>query len=204
MIAARHAATSTAIARRAPRLLAAASLLAALSAGWTAAAHAAPPAGFAPASMQGGPGTMGPHGGPGAMGPHGGPGGLPLGGRMLERMLDDVAATAEQRAQIRAIAEAAAADLRTLAEAQRGARQQALQLFAQPQLDAAAVEAQRQKMLQDHDAMSRRVTQAMLDVGRTLTPEQRVRLVERIGQRRDPMQRHPREQRPADGAPRGS
>jgi Spy/CpxP family protein refolding chaperone len=45
-------------------------------------------------------------------GHHGGPGmmGAPMHGRMVERMLDSVDATAEQRAQIKQITEGAAAE----------------------------------------------------------------------------------------------
>ena len=147
---------------------------------------------------------MGHHGGMGApMAMMGGPGvGLPMAGPMLERMLDGVAATPEQRSQIRAIAEAAATDLRALHDRGRALRQQGLQLFAQPSVDAAAAEAQRQTMMQHADQVSRRMTQAMLDVARVLTPEQRAQLVERLGQRREMMERHRRERMQLDGAPR--
>jgi Spy/CpxP family protein refolding chaperone len=41
--------------------------------------------------------------------------------------------------------------------------------------------------------MSRRVTQAILDASRVLTPEQRAKLAERMKQRRDMAERHRRE-----------
>lgn len=50
-------------------------------------------------------------------------------------------------------------------------------------------------MLQQHDAASRRWTQAMLDVSAVLTPEQRKQMVDRMQQRRDMMQRHQQERR---------
>ena len=46
-------------------------------------------------------------------------------------------------------------------------------LFAQPTVDAAALEALRQKQMAMHDAASKRMMQAMLDVAQVLTPEQR-------------------------------
>ena len=50
-----------------------------------------------------------------------------------------------------------------------------------------------QQMMQQHDQMSRRTTQAMLDVARVLTPEQRGRIAERMrdhqAQMEDRMQR---------------
>jgi Spy/CpxP family protein refolding chaperone len=59
----------------------------------------------------------------------------------------------------------------------------AMQAFTAPNLDPAAVEQLRQQMLQQHDQMSRRMTQAMLDAARVLTPEQRARLGERMRDR---------------------
>jgi Spy/CpxP family protein refolding chaperone len=160
-------------------------------------------AAMAPAHAHGGGMTgMSPIGHHAAMGPGGPGGGAPMIGRMLERMLDQVGATADQRTQIRAITDAAAADLRALQESGRTLRAESLQLFAQPNVDASAIEAQRQKMLQQHDQVSRRMTQAMLDVSRVLTPEQRAQWVERMSERRQMMERHQRERRQLD-APRG-
>jgi Spy/CpxP family protein refolding chaperone len=126
----------------------------------------------------------------GPMGMHG-----PMGGRMLERALDSVNATAEQRTRIRDIMKAAAGDVRQQREASRGLREQAMALFAQPTVDARAVEALRQQMVQQHDQSSRRWTQAMLDASAVLTPQQRQQLAERMQQRRDMMERHMKERR---------
>lgn len=110
----------------------------------------------------------------------GGMGLLPLGGRHLDRMLDEVKATDAQRTQIKSLAQAAAADLKPLHESTRALHQQSLTLFAQPQVDAAAAEKLRQQMLASHDAMSKRVLQAALDISRVLTPEQRAQLVAKL------------------------
>lgn len=107
--------------------------------------------------------------------------------RRIDGMLDGLGATDAQRSQIKQIASTAATDLKAQAEAGRGLRQRAMQAFMAPTVDAAAVEQVRQQMLQQHDQMSRRVTQAMLDVARVLTPEQRVRLGERIRDRQATM-----------------
>jgi Spy/CpxP family protein refolding chaperone len=140
------------------------------------------------------------HGGHGGM--HGGPGmGMMMGGRGLERMLDSVNATAEQRTQIKAIAERAVTDLKAQREAGQAARQQMTALFTQPVVDANAVEALRAQQMQRHDQASRRMTQAMVEVSRVLAPEQRKQLAERMSQRRDMMERHQRERRSLDGAP---
>jgi periplasmic protein CpxP/Spy len=121
-------------------------------------------------AMPGGPG------GPGMMDGHGGHGMR----HMLERMLDKVDATEAQRAQITQITQLAETDLRAQHEAGRALREQALALMAAPTLDAAAAESLRQQMLTRHDQASRRMMQAMLDIGNVLTPAQRVKLAEQM------------------------
>lgn len=113
-----------------------------------------------------------------AMGEHAG-GGLPFAGRHLDRLLDEAKATEAQRAHIQQISEKAQADLKALHEQGRGLREQALNLWAQPKLDAAAAEKLRQRMGSHHDQISKRMTQAMLDVGNVLTPAQRATVAER-------------------------
>ena len=98
---------------------------------------------------------------------------LPPPGPMLDHVLDDVKASPTQRAQVRQIMEAADAELRAGRDAARADREQMAQLFAQPVVDAAAVEVVRQRMEQRHDAESRRMTQAAVDVSLVLGPEQR-------------------------------
>lgn len=132
-------------------------------------------------------------------GGHGGGMGMMMGGRGLERMLDGVNATAEQRTQIKAIAERTMADMKTQREAGKGAREQMIKLFAQPTVDANAVEALRAQMLQQHDQRSRRMTQAMIEVSRVLTPEQRKQLADRAAQRGAMMERHMNERRTLEG-----
>ena len=109
-------------------------------------------------------------------------------GRMIDHMLDGLSATDAQRSQIKQIAASAAADLKQQAEAGRALRQRGMLAFVAPNVDAAAVEQVRQQMLQQHDQMSRRMTQAMLDVARVLTPEQRARLGERMRDRQARME----------------
>lgn len=130
----------------------------------------------------------------GGMGPHGGPGrmdggammyGMPWAGRGLERWLDRVDASAEQRTRIRAIVEAARTDLQGLRGQRRAHADQALALLARPEVDAAAAEALRQQMLRQHEQASARMLQASLDVARVLSPAQRATLAEQLRQRRD-------------------
>ena len=134
------------------------------------------------------------HGGPGGgmmavHSGHGGPGGGWMMGRGLDRMLDSVNASDDQRAQIKQIAEAARSDLRAQHEAGRALRERAMAAFTAPTVDAREVETVRQAMLAQHDASTRRISQAMLDVSRVLTPAQRTQLAERMKQRGDEMRR---------------
>lgn len=148
-----------------------------------------------------GPGAMmaqGPMGGPSGSGGPGGPGGM-FGG-MMTRLLDRVNATPEQRAQVQQIMQANAAELRSQHETGRALREQAMALFAQPTVDAAALEALRQKQLALHDAASKRMSTAMLEISRVLTPEQRKQIADYMSQRREMMQRHQRERQSLDPA----
>lgn len=147
------------------------------------------------------------HGMQGGMhGMHGGMhGGRMFGGspermnRMIDRMLDGLNATDAQRAQIKQIATAAAADLKAQAQAGRALRERGLQAFTAPTIDANAAEQVRQQMLQHHDQMSRRAHQAMLDAARVLTPEQRARIGERL---RDRQARHADRMKRMESEPR--
>jgi periplasmic protein CpxP/Spy len=122
--------------------------------------------------------------------------GGPFMGRFSDRMLDSVNATPEQRTQIRQITEAAAADLKAQRESGRELRQRSIDLFKQPTVDANAAEALRKEMLARHDASSQRMLQAMLEVSRVLTPEQRAQLADKMAQRREAMQRRWQERTP--------
>jgi Spy/CpxP family protein refolding chaperone len=131
---------------------------------------------------------------PGGPGMHGGMAGMgmPFGGHpgRIERLLDEVNATADQRAQITQIMRAAFADLRAQREQGRALHDQARALFTAPTVDARAAEVLRQQMLAQHDQASRRMLQAMLDASRVLSPEQRSKLGELMAQRRAMMERH--------------
>lgn len=121
-------------------------------------------------------------GGPGMMGP-----------RLGERALDGVGATAEQKAQVRQIMDAARKDLQGQHEAGRALREQMRTLLAQPSVDANAVEALRQQMQAHREQASRRMTQAMVEASRVLTPEQRQAMAEHAKQREERMQQMQRQ-----------
>ncbi len=128
----------------------------------------------------------GPRGGGGGMGGMFGP--PEHTGRMIDHLLDGLNATDAQRTQIKQIAAAAFTDLRAQRQAGRGLRQQGMDILTAPTVDPAAAERLRQQTLQQHDQTSRRMTQALLDVARVLTPEQRARLAERMKDRRARME----------------
>lgn len=122
-------------------------------------------------------------------------------GRAVDHLLDGLSATDAQRSQVKQIATAAAADLKTQRDAGRALRDQAAQVFTATTVDAAAAESLRQQMLARHDQASRRHLQAMLDIAQVLTPEQRAlagqRLKAMAAQRQ---QRMERERRTAPGS----
>ena len=133
-------------------------------------------------------------------GGHGGPHG---GGMMMHgRLLQSVGASADQQTRIHDIMKAARDDVRKLHDGAGDLRAQGVQLLAAPTIDARAVEALRVKRVALHDAVSKRMTQAMLDAAAVLTPEQRAKMAEQMGKRRDMMERHRRERDSMDGAPR--
>lgn len=117
----------------------------------------------------------------------GGPGmGTMAGGLMgghVEHMLDLVDATDAQRAQIKSIMDAARSELKAQHETLRSLHEQGLTLFSATNVDAAAIEALRQKGSAVHEQVSRRMSQAMIDVARVLTPEQRAKLAAKLKQR---------------------
>jgi len=133
-----------------------------------------------------------PHGGPGHRGGGHGHGQMM---QLSERMLDRVNATPEQRTQIRQIMDAARTDMQAQRQTQQGLRDQTMQLFSQPNVDARAAEALRQQMLAQHDQRSKRMMQAMIDASRVLTPEQRKLMADNMKKHRDMRDRHQRERR---------
>lgn len=103
--------------------------------------------------------------------------------RMSGRLLERIGASAEQREQIRKIMETARGDMKARHAEGKALRDKAMALFTQPDVDAAAVEALRKDMLQRHDQASQRMTQAMLEAAKVLTPEQRAKLAEAMKSR---------------------
>lgn len=111
-------------------------------------------------------------GGPAAMAPGG------LFGGHIGHMLDVVNATDAQRSQIDAIFKAARQDLAGQREAGAKLHEQLAALYTAPNIDAAAIEAVRVQMSAQHEATSKRLSQASIEAARVLTPEQRARIAE--------------------------
>jgi Spy/CpxP family protein refolding chaperone len=135
----------------------------------------------------------------------GGHGAMMMGGhgRHMDRMLDQVGASPEQRTQIKQIMQAAAGDMKAQRATGQTTRQQMMQLFAQPTIDARAVETLRQQQMAQHDAASKRRVQAMIEAANVLTPDQRQQLAEQMAQRRDMMRRHHHERQNLDAPKAG-
>ena len=120
------------------------------------------------------------HGGPGG---HEGPGMMMMSGGHAEQMLEAVDATDAQRAQVKQIMQAARADLKGQMEAGRKLHEQSLALFAAPNIDAVAIEALRQQGQGLREVASKRMSLAMIDAARVLTPEQRAKFAEKMKKR---------------------
>jgi len=119
------------------------------------------------------------------------------GGRHLQHLLDDAKVSDAQRKQIRQITDQVQADLKALHEEARPLHAQGLQIWAAPQIDAAAAEKLRQQMQAHHDKVSKRMLQAMLDVGHVLTPEQRKVVATQMEKHREDMARRMHDPREA-------
>jgi periplasmic protein CpxP/Spy len=120
----------------------------------------------------------------------------------VERLLGSIDTSAEQKSQIQQILQSAKVDIKAQREAARLLQDQGAALFTQPSVDARAAEALRQQMLAQHDQSSKRWLQALLDVSRVLSPEQRKAVAERMSQRRSMMERHRSERDGLDKPPR--
>lgn len=107
-----------------------------------------------------------------------------MAGRHLDRMLDRVDATDEQRAKIRDISRAARNDVEKLTDVLQPLRKSAVDALAAPTVDRATVEGIRTRLSGVTDEISKRVTTAMLDVAQVLTPEQRAKIGEDMKSRR--------------------
>jgi len=96
--------------------------------------------------------------------------------RRIDAILTRVGATADQKTQIHAIADAAKADLVPLHAEMGDYRKQMRVLLGAPAIDTTAIETLRAQNVQTMDKISQRVTKALVDAANVLTPEQRAKL----------------------------
>lgn len=115
-----------------------------------------------------------------AMGPMGGGRPQAMMGGHMEHMLEMVDASDAQRGQIKQIMDAARQDLKSQRAGAQQLHEQRMSLLAAPNIDTAAVEALRQQMSAQHEQASKRMSQAMVDAARVLTPEQRQKMAARM------------------------
>jgi len=108
----------------------------------------------------------------------------------MEHLLDVADATDQQRKQIKDIMMAAHSDLQAQHEAGRKLHEQAEALFAAPTIDAQAAEALRAKGEALHDAASKRMLKARLDIANVFTPEQRARIAHMMERQHKHMEEH--------------
>ncbi|MBT9492142.1 MAG: Spy/CpxP family protein refolding chaperone [Paucibacter sp.] len=108
----------------------------------------------------------------------------------IEHMLDMVDASDAQRAQIKQIMGAAKQDLKAQRGDGRGLHEQAMALLTAPNIDAAAVESLRVQISAQRETASKRMSQAMVDAARVLTPEQRAKMAERMKKMQARMSEH--------------
>jgi periplasmic protein CpxP/Spy len=104
--------------------------------------------------------------------------------RMIRHLAIEIDATTEQQEKLRAIAKAAVSDLAPMREKAQSARERARSLLTQPNVDRAAIEAFRAEQIALADEASRRFARALGDVAEVLTPEQRRKIDDHVGQRR--------------------
>jgi Spy/CpxP family protein refolding chaperone len=93
--------------------------------------------------------------------------------RLIRHLAIEIDATAEQQDKLRAILRGAIKDLLPVREKIIAARATAGDLLTQETVDRAAIEKFRADMVATHDAVSKRLLQAVADAAQVLTAEQR-------------------------------
>lgn len=101
--------------------------------------------------------------------------------RVVDHAIGD--ASDAQKAKVTAIVRDAVGQLRPLRDQAKADRNEAMKILAAPTVDRTALEAVRSHQLTLADQASRRITTALADAADVLTPEQRLKLAERVRER---------------------
>ncbi|MYM92912.1 Spy/CpxP family protein refolding chaperone [Duganella vulcania] len=102
--------------------------------------------------------------------------------RMLKHLYVEVDATDAQKARIEPLVKAAMADIKPMHEQLHQIHQQVMQQMSAAAIDRAALETTRAQGVALADQASKRLVQLLADVGDTLTPAQRQKLADHLGQ----------------------
>lgn len=102
--------------------------------------------------------------------------------RMLKHLYVEVDATDAQKAKIEPLVKAAMADIKPMHEQLHQIHQQVMQQMSAATIDRAALETTRAQGVALADQASKRLVQLLADVGDTLTPAQRQKLADHLGQ----------------------
>jgi Spy/CpxP family protein refolding chaperone len=94
----------------------------------------------------------------------------------LQKMLDQVGATAEQKARIDAILRAGMGSMMGMHQSMEDTHRQLHALLTAPTIDRDALEQLRATQIAQLDQASRTMVRAMADAAEVLTPEQRAKL----------------------------
>jgi protein CpxP len=101
----------------------------------------------------------------------------------VSHVLDEVDATADQKARVKVIVEAATKDLEALHDQQGNVHKELHEIFTSPTIDRERLETVRAAHMQALEAASKRCATALADAAEVLTPDQRKLLGEKMAKR---------------------
>jgi Spy/CpxP family protein refolding chaperone len=101
-------------------------------------------------------------------------------GRMIRHLAVEIDATTEQQDKLQAIVRGAVKDLLPVRDKMLAARAAGRDLLTQQTIDRPALEKLRADQIATHDAVSKRLVQAVADAAETLTPEQRRKISDMV------------------------